>query len=70
MRLIGKKRDFVELHEVWLIKELRGKGYGKRFFEFFEQLISNKGYDLIVFYAYILLRLVFSSTRVSRSLWY
>ena len=26
----GRKKDFVELHELWLIKEHRGKGYGKR----------------------------------------
>jgi GNAT superfamily N-acetyltransferase len=42
----------VELHEIWLKKEHRGKGYGKVFFEFFERLMSSKGYDSIVFYAY------------------
>ena len=50
-KLLGGKKDFVELHEVWLIKEYRGKGYGKKFFEFFEEFIRNKGYDSIVYYA-------------------
>jgi len=51
-KLLGVKKDFVELHELWLIKEQRGKGYGKEFFEFFEQFIKNKGYDKIIYYAY------------------
>ena len=51
-KLLGGRKDFVELHEVWLMKEHRGKGYGKEFFEFFEQFIRCKGYDSIVFYAY------------------
>jgi len=51
-RLLGEKKDFVELHEIWLIKEYRGKGYGKRFFDFFERFMKNKGYHDIVFYAH------------------
>jgi len=51
-RLFGGKKDFVELHEVWLTKEHRGKGYGKKFFEFFEEFIRNRGYDAIVYYAF------------------
>jgi GNAT superfamily N-acetyltransferase len=47
----GKKDNIVELHEVWLRKKHRGKGYGKRFFEFFEEFIRKKGYDSIVYYA-------------------
>jgi len=47
----GKKENIVELHELWLRKKHRGKGYGKRFFEFFEDLIRRKGYDSIVYYA-------------------
>jgi len=50
-RLLGGKRDFVELHEVWLLDEYRGEGYGERFFEFFEEYMRRKGYDRIVFYA-------------------
>ena len=50
-KLLGGKKDFVELHEIWLMKEYRGKGFGKRFFEFFEEFIRNKGYDSIVYYA-------------------
>jgi len=51
-RLLGGKKDFVELHEVWLREELRGKGYGKRFFEFFEEYMKKRGYDKIIFYAH------------------
>ena len=47
----GKKDNIVELHEIWLRKKYRGKGYGKRFFEFFEEFIGKKGYDSIVYYA-------------------
>jgi len=51
-RLLGGRRDFVELHEVWLLDEHRGKGFGERFFEFFEEYIRGKGYEGIVFYAH------------------
>lgn len=47
----GKNDNVVELHEVWLRKKRRGKGYGKRFFDFFEDFIRQKGYDSIVYYA-------------------
>ncbi|UCG44883.1 MAG: GNAT family N-acetyltransferase [Candidatus Bathyarchaeota archaeon] len=47
----GRKENIVELHEVWLRKEYRGRGYGKEFFEFFEEFIKEKGYDAIVYYA-------------------
>ena len=50
-RLLGGRKDnIVELHEIWLRKKYRGKGYGKRFFEFFEGFIRKKGYDSIVYY--------------------
>ncbi len=49
-KLLGGKKVFVELHELWLTVEHRGKGYGKKFFEFFEDFISNRGYDSIVYY--------------------
>lgn len=52
LRLTGGKKDFVELHEVWLAEEHRRKGYGKKFFEFFEEFIRNRGYDSIIYYAY------------------
>ena len=51
-RFLGRKKDFVELHEVWLTKEHRGKGYGKQFFDFFEEYIRNKGYESIIYYAF------------------
>ncbi|NIO37277.1 GNAT family N-acetyltransferase [Candidatus Bathyarchaeota archaeon] len=47
----GKKDNIVELHEVWLRKKHRGKGYGKRFFGLFEDFIRKKGYNSIVYYA-------------------
>jgi GNAT superfamily N-acetyltransferase len=47
----GKKEDIVELHEVWLRQKYRKKGYGKRFFDFFERFIRKKGYSAIVYYA-------------------
>jgi len=51
-RLLGRKKDFVELHEIWLIKEYRGKGYGEMFHNFFEKFMKDKGYSDIVFYAH------------------
>ena len=33
-QLLGGRKVFVELHELWLKIEHRGKGYGKKFFEF------------------------------------
>ncbi|UCE96825.1 MAG: GNAT family N-acetyltransferase [Candidatus Bathyarchaeota archaeon] len=48
----GKKDNIVELHEIWLIEKYRGKGYGERFFNFFEDFIRRKGYDSLVYYAY------------------
>ncbi|MDH5482443.1 MAG: GNAT family N-acetyltransferase [Candidatus Bathyarchaeota archaeon] len=50
-RLLGGKKSFVELHEIWLRTEHRRKGYGKQFFEFFEQFIRKKGYASIIYYA-------------------
>lgn len=47
----GKKENIVELHELWLRKKYRGKGYGKKFFEFFENFTRKKDYDSIVYYA-------------------
>ena len=50
-RLLGQRKEFVELHEVWLRREHRGHGYGKRFFEFFENFAKSMGFDTIVYYA-------------------
>ena len=49
-KLLGKKKDFVELHEWWLIKNCRGKGYGNKFLDFFEVYMKSKGYADLVFY--------------------
>jgi GNAT superfamily N-acetyltransferase len=47
----GKQENIVELHELWLTKKHRGKGYGNVFFEFFEDFIRKQGYSFIVYYA-------------------
>ncbi|HVP27233.1 MAG TPA: GNAT family N-acetyltransferase [Candidatus Bathyarchaeia archaeon] len=49
---MGKRRNFIELHELWLTEKHRGKGYGKQFFDFFEDYIKRKGYDSVVYYAF------------------
>jgi ribosomal protein S18 acetylase RimI-like enzyme len=50
-KLLGKKKDFVELHEWWLIKKYRRKGYGNEFLDFFEAYMKSHGYSALVFYA-------------------
>jgi GNAT superfamily N-acetyltransferase len=50
-RLLGEKKDFVELHKVWLEEKHRGKGYGKKFFEFFEDFAKKKGFESIVYFS-------------------
>jgi GNAT superfamily N-acetyltransferase len=52
LRLLGGLKEFVELHEVWLRKEHRGKGYGKELFIFFEQYMREQGFKTVVYYAY------------------
>ncbi len=47
----GQKDNIIELHEIWLRKGYRGRGYGRKFFEFFEGFIRNRSYDSIVYYA-------------------
>jgi GNAT superfamily N-acetyltransferase len=51
-KLFEGKTDLVELHEVWLKKEYRGKGYGTQFFEFFEHLMREKRFTEVAYYAY------------------
>ena len=43
--------DFIELHEIWLSDTYRGRGYGSEFFEYFENMVKEKGYNAIVYYA-------------------
>jgi len=50
--LFGGKMDIIELHEVWLKKEHRGKGYGAQFFAYFEELMRGKQQTEITYYAY------------------
>ncbi len=50
--LLGEKSDLVELHEIWLTKKHRGKGYGKAFFAFFEDFMRQQGHRNIIYYAY------------------
>jgi len=49
-RLIGTKKDFIELHEIWLKTKHRGNGHGKKFFQFFENFIKKRGYNSIIYY--------------------
>lgn len=51
-QLLGGEKEFVELHELWLTQEHRGKGYGKKFFDFFEELMRKEGHEDTIFYAY------------------
>jgi GNAT superfamily N-acetyltransferase len=51
-KLLGGKKDFVELHEIWLTERYRGKGYGEMFHDFFEKLMKARGYSDVVFYAH------------------
>ena len=51
-RLLGGRSEFVELHEVWLGRTYRGRGYGEQFFKFFEKFILNRGHRGIVYYAF------------------
>lgn len=50
--LFSGKRELVELHEVWLKKEHRRKGYGHQFFAFFEKFMRGKQQTEIAYYAY------------------
>jgi len=50
-KLSNGRSEIIELHELWLKKAHRGKGYGVQFFEFFEKFVTTKGYDKIVYYA-------------------
>jgi hypothetical protein len=43
--------DFVELHEIWLGDESRGRGYGHSFFDYFESMVGAMGFRYIVYYA-------------------
>ena len=48
--LLGDERDFIELHEVWLREDHRGKGFGVQFFDFFENYIRKRFGRPILFY--------------------
>jgi GNAT superfamily N-acetyltransferase len=48
--LIGTKKTFIELHEIWLKTKHRRKGYGKKFFQFFENFTTKQGYNSIIYY--------------------
>jgi GNAT superfamily N-acetyltransferase len=43
--------DFIELHEIWLSDTYRGRGYGSQFFQYFEEMVKEKGFNSIVYYA-------------------
>jgi len=50
--LLGGPAEFAELHELWLVREYRGKGIGRRFFDFFEAFIRSRGFSSIIYYAF------------------
>jgi GNAT superfamily N-acetyltransferase len=50
VKLLCGRREFVELHEVWLEEKCRGKGYGKMFFEFFETFAAKRSFDSVIYY--------------------
>lgn len=43
--------DFIELHEIWLSDDYRGRGYGSLFFDYFEEMVKRKCFRAIVYYA-------------------
>ncbi|MHA2202845.1 MAG: GNAT family N-acetyltransferase [Candidatus Hodarchaeales archaeon] len=49
--LFGENKHLIELHEVWLKEQFRGKGYGREFFEYFEEFILEKGFKNVVYYS-------------------
>jgi GNAT superfamily N-acetyltransferase len=51
LELLGGPAAFVELHEIWLLEEHRGKGYGEAFLDLFEDMMTEKGFRHIVYYA-------------------
>ena len=50
--MLGPKKEFIELHELWLREPYRQRGYGKLIFDFFEDFVQKKGHDCIVYYAF------------------
>jgi len=50
--LIGENEEFIELHELWLREEYRGKGYGAKIFDFFENFVLERGFKHFVYYAF------------------
>lgn len=50
--LANGSQEIIELHELWLKKDHRGKGYGTQFFDFFEKFVLEKGFNKLIYYAY------------------
>ncbi|MFW9769803.1 MAG: GNAT family N-acetyltransferase [Candidatus Thorarchaeota archaeon] len=46
----GEKDNLVELHELWMKTDHRGKGLGHQVFDFFEDYFSENGFDGFVYY--------------------
>jgi GNAT superfamily N-acetyltransferase len=50
--LLSPGEEFVELHELWLMRNRRGRGYGRMFFDFFEEFARRRGFRHVVHYAF------------------
>ena len=50
--LANGSNEIIELHELWLKKDHRGKGYGNQFFDFFENFVLERGFSRIIYYAF------------------
>jgi GNAT superfamily N-acetyltransferase len=50
--LLGQGEEFAELHELWLVRSRRGRGYGRMFFDFFEKFARQRSFRHVVHYAF------------------
>ncbi|UCE11063.1 MAG: GNAT family N-acetyltransferase [Candidatus Thorarchaeota archaeon] len=49
-QLMDRDTEFIELHELWLGVDYRGRGYGSAFIDFFEDFMRELGHNEIVHY--------------------
>lgn len=51
-RLVGRRKGFIELHELWVTPGRRGRGCGMKFLDFFERFAADRGFTHIVHHAF------------------